>query len=277
VPGQVEEEATVAPGEKINSIHCFEFLDNAVEVCNFLNKPKGYLKDENGNLIYGDDGMPIPDPDGGLYTYEETWYNTFKDADGDSVPGWSLGFESRYPEDRIGYHDADMLYPLASWLNELYNLKNSGETAEEKAANRATANTRFKNEYERFFNKDFLLTYYLITEALLMADSRTKNMMIATWGKEERTYIDANGERQTERNYIWYPIFYDMDTMLGLDNTGAYRFSYYAEDSDETVYNGKEVLWNFVRDCLRDDLRSTFNELEANSLNEDVILNYIAN
>jgi len=35
------------------------------------------------------------------------------------VPGWTLGFESRYPEDRVGYHDADMLYPLASWINEL--------------------------------------------------------------------------------------------------------------------------------------------------------------
>jgi hypothetical protein len=38
VPGQVETEKTVEPGEKINSIHCFEFLDNAVAVCNFLNK-----------------------------------------------------------------------------------------------------------------------------------------------------------------------------------------------------------------------------------------------
>jgi hypothetical protein len=28
----------VAEGEKVNAIHCFEFLDNAVEVCNFLGK-----------------------------------------------------------------------------------------------------------------------------------------------------------------------------------------------------------------------------------------------
>jgi hypothetical protein len=33
-----EEYKEVAEGEKINSIHCFEFLDNAVEVCNFLGK-----------------------------------------------------------------------------------------------------------------------------------------------------------------------------------------------------------------------------------------------
>jgi hypothetical protein len=29
----------------INAIHCFEFLDNAVEVCNFLNKYKQYIED----------------------------------------------------------------------------------------------------------------------------------------------------------------------------------------------------------------------------------------
>ena len=28
------------------------------------------------------------------------------------------------------------------------------------------------------------MVYYVYTEALLMADSRVKNMMIATWGKE---------------------------------------------------------------------------------------------
>jgi hypothetical protein len=31
---------TVTEDSKINSIHCFEFLDNAVEVCNFMGKKK---------------------------------------------------------------------------------------------------------------------------------------------------------------------------------------------------------------------------------------------
>ena len=50
------------------------------------------------------------------------------------------------------------------------------------------ANARFKNEYLAYFNKDFLLFYYIVTETLLMADSRVKNMMIATWGKEDKYY-----------------------------------------------------------------------------------------
>jgi hypothetical protein len=49
--------------------------------------------------------------------YSSTWYGTFTNKDNKKVPGGTLGFESRYPEDRVGYHDADALWPLANWLN----------------------------------------------------------------------------------------------------------------------------------------------------------------
>ena len=119
-----------------------------------------------------------------------------------------------------------------------------------------------------------------------MADSRVKNMMIATWGKEYR-YLTTSGEVVVTKpnneadiqaiyyEYIWYPIFYDMDTMLGLDNTGKYRFEYYDTDLDPTIYNGKEILWNYVRDALKDELPVYFNTFE-DSLYESVILRYIS-
>ena len=67
-----------------------------------------------------------------------------------------------------------------------------------------------------------------------------------------------------------------MDTMLGLDNTGADRFKYYEDDSNEAIYNGKEVLWNFVKDNLSSEIRDMFNEAEAASaLTEETILTYI--
>lgn len=293
VPGQEEIEATVQEGEKINSIHCFEFLDNAVAVCNFLNKKVGLNDPEpkeskyeidttvsqaqykpNVYYLYNEetgeyelDSSETYSADkiyySRVFSYQETWYNTFINADGDSVPGWTLGFESRYPEDRIGYHDADMLYPLASWLNELYYMKQSGDETLI-----AKANERFKREYECHFNKRFLLFYYIVTEALLMVDSRVKNMMIATWGKAKKSYIDFDtGETVETNNYIYYPIFYDMDTMLGLDNTGRNRFNYYDEDTNPSIYNGDEVLWNFVRDNLQDDLRTMYATLEDGMLN----------
>lgn len=277
-----EELKIVQEGEKINSIHCFEFLDNAVPVCNFLKKPKAYIEDEFGNQI--------PDPNSGYYDYEETWYGTFQNKELDLVPGWTLGFESRYPEGRIGYHDADMLYPLASWLSELYYLKTEGSNGDGNPSQKDIneANARFKNEYQVYFNKDFLLFYYIVTEALLMADNRVKNMMIATWGKHTASYkplkygvvnettgregwiVDEDADPIEKNVYEWYPIFYDMDTMLGLDNTGVDRFNYYDEDTDPSIYNGDEVLWNFVRDNLTLELDQMYRTLESAGLNVDI-------
>lgn len=318
IPGQSEQKKTVQAGEKINSIHCFEFLDNAVKVCNFLNRqlentPKEEETLPSENSIYtladdvdpekfkpgvlyikNDDGKYEPaqtyDPEQTYYrvhfNYEETWYNTVWDTkEKRYAPGWTLGFESRYPEDRLGYHDADMLWPLASWLHELYNIRYGLEGMD---ADPALALARFKNEYECYLNKDFLLAYYLITEALLMADSRVKNMMIATWGKARKSYqplkqeggkwvVDKSATPVETNNYIFYPIFYDMDTMLGLDNTGAARFNYYDEDTDPAVYNGDEVLWNFVRDALPTELITYYNKLEDGLLNADDILPYYNN
>jgi len=67
-----------------------------------------------------------------------------------------------------------------------------------------------------------------------------------------------------------------MDTMLGLDNTGVYRFNYYEEDTDEAVYNGRDILWNLVRDSLKDELPVYYSEFE-DMLHEDKILPYFNN
>jgi hypothetical protein len=84
-------------------------------------------------------------------------------------------------------YDADSLYPLAHWIYklwELYNTKDENNNPDKYSQELAKA--KFAREYHRFFDKDFIMAYYLITETLLMVDSRVKNMMIATWGKLEK-------------------------------------------------------------------------------------------
>lgn len=251
-------------GNKKNSIYCFEFLDNAVPVCNFKSRS-------------GVDGTTEQE------RYYNTWYGKFQTSGATDIEeatdegyGWTFGFESRYPEDKIGMNDADHLYELASWLNELYDLRyNQGQEEE--------ALWRFKDEYQLYLDKNFTLAYYCITETLLMADSRVKNMMIATWGPEKRTITrypeQGNSSITTEEEifkYIWYPIFYDMDTMLGLDNTGVRNKEWYAEDTSEDVFNGDEILWKFVRDALPAEVATMYRALELNSqmFTKDIILPY---
>ena len=269
------EEEIAEKTKLVNSIFCFEFLDNNAAVCNF--------RCDDESKVEIPDGSPIPE---GFETlenarYKNTWYNANgrKNEDQELVDaGWMRGFESRHPEDKTAVHDADALYPFASWINNLYGLKEAGKKAQ--------ADQRFIDEYWKYLDTDFLISYYVITEALLMADSRVKNMMIATWGKEHR-YLWSNGVITNENKapdtgvtlvdshfgYIWYPIFYDMDTMLGLDNIGRRNKNYYDEDTNEDVFNGDEVLWNFVRDNLQAEITTYYRRYEeGNALRKDYLL-----
>ena len=53
-----------------------------------------------------------------------------------------------------------------------------------------------------------------------------------------------------------------MDTMLGLDNTGHVNKNYYDEDTDPGVFNGDEVLWDFVRDALPQEVAQFYSRAE---------------
>lgn len=248
-------ELVLVDGKKINSIHCFEFLDNNEKVCNFESDPESKYS-----------GFNVNDPDDKIYEnnnkteqerYEDSWYSLRKNEEGKIVPGWARGFESRYPEledNEITPQAADSLRGFAEWLNNLYAMRYIDGNED--------AVRIFRKEYRRYLDTEFLLAYYIITEALLMADSRVKNMMIATWGKEHRTWKDDDGEEHNTFDYVWYPIFYDMDTMLGLDNIGYVNKHYYDEDTAEDVYNGDEILWKFVRDALPNELADFYNRAE---------------
>ena len=85
--------------------------------------------------------------------------------------------------------------------------------------------SKFKTELPEHFNKHFVLMYYLLTDILGMIDSRTKNMFWATWGERHSAHQDMT----SDNNVIWYPIFYDMDTMLGLSNAGKMDIPYNVE------------------------------------------------
>ena len=103
---------------------------------------------------------------------------------------------------------------------------------------------KFRAEFEDHLDKEYCLTYFVMTELLLCYDSRGKNMMLATFGPHRR-----NG------NYIWYPVFYDIDTQLGLNNSGAYLWDYDADVTTNNLFSTPtSVLWNNLYDVFYDDI-----------------------
>ncbi len=114
---------------------------------------------------------------------------------------------------------------------------------------------KFKDEVEKHFNLEYLVTYFVITEILECYDSRGKNCMVASWGPQE-----SGGE------YIWYPIFYDMDTQLGINNTGIPSFEYNIDATDSGCFSTNDsVLWNNLYTTYFNLIREKYNQLKGGS------------
>ena len=112
---------------------------------------------------------------------------------------------------------------------------------------------KFKSELTSHLDKEYCLTYYVLTELLLCYDSRGKNCMMATFGPQR-----VGGE------YIWYPIFYDIDTQLGLNNSGAYLWDYDADVTKDNLFSTPtSVLWNNLYDLFYDDIVSKYRVLRG--------------
>lgn len=152
-------------------------------------------------------------------------------------------FELRYPdEDDCTAEQIDAAYAtlkrIVTWV------KNSTEET-------------FRAEVEQYFSLEYLLKYYLQVHLFGMVDNLGKNMMLTTWD-----------------GLVWYPQFYDMDTQLGLDNTGYLEF---LSDIDVVagVYNTSgSKLWTMVSTVFADELAEKYKAMRASQYTLDNILSY---
>lgn len=93
---------------------------------------------------------------------------------------------------------------------------------------------KFTNELSKHFDLEYLATYFVMTEVMECYDSRGKNCMMASWGPQEE-----GGD------YIWYPIFYDIDTQLGINNTGIPSFEFNVDATEQNNFSTSDsILWN---------------------------------
>lgn len=165
---------------------------------------------------------------------------------GEGIPAWQVDFEARYPDKNTDY---TALKRLTDWLVSTENNP-----------------TKFKNEFNSYLNLHYTLMYYIITEFFAMADSRAKNLFLATWDKQ-----------------IWYPVLYDMDTMMGLNNEGVLEFRHNVESSDtigtQNVFNGKNsLLWLNVEEAFGEEINTLYRDLRNSGLlTYDTVTNMFIN
>ena len=172
---------------------------------------------------------------------------------------FDAGAETNYPDDvkwaGLTSDQQAAVKRLYGWIRDCVPTgANSNNLASFKSS-------KFVNEIDQYFDKDFILTYYLWTDYFLSVDQRAKNMMLRTWD-----------------GLKWYITYYDGDTQLGKRNDCFLVYLYttdrdtYDAEASKYAFEGRESwLWNLVLANLQDDLKRCASALRAVMTNERVL------
>ena len=177
------------------------------------------------------------------------WIEEVYDKEKDKmVPAWMSDFEARFPDLDDPYSDYTQFKRFCDFIvstnRELATnlLLDSPVTYEGIEYDKDTPEYRlakFKNEFKDYGFVDSFVFYYIFTETFHLMDSRAKNMFLTTF---DGTH--------------WFPIPYDFDTAIGINNEGDLVFEYDIEDTDkvngENVFTGQDsALWHNIRDAFQ--------------------------
>lgn len=146
----------------------------------------------------------------------------------------------------------------------------------------------FHRDFEKHFNLSAVTDYYLTVLVCGMVDNLGKNMMLDTYGPVSTVKYDENPEKYTYTeeelakydNYIWYPHFYDLDTELGVDNSGNLRFDVDVEVERGSFNTSQSILWTKFSRVFYNEIKEryeqkrTYSESEA-TYTEESILQYL--
>lgn len=187
-------------------------------------------------------------------TFNRSDYDEMKiDEKEELYAAWTEDFEFRFPDDdtlneayKKGLKKPENYKRLTDWI---LSTKNNSE--------------KFKSEASKYFNMDALIFYHCMTEFFGMVDQRAKNMFATTWDGLE-----------------WWFIFYDNDTVLGLDNNGIIKFDpgieYYDKQGDLPIWNDKalSVLWTNVDSTMKTEIQAMYKRIRS-AINYKDIIDYL--
>lgn len=198
------------------------------------------------------------------------WLEEIYDKEKDKmVPAWMSDFEARFPDLDDPYNDYTQFKRFCDFIvstdrnkatDAVFDTPVTYEGVEYNYDSAEYRLAKFKNEFTNYAFLDPFIFYYIFTETFLMIDSRAKNMFLTTFDGEH-----------------WFPIPYDFDTAIGINNEGQLVFDYDLEDTDqvgnENVFNGQEsVLWINIRDAYQARIFAMYDKLrQSDKFSYDVI------
>ena len=160
----------------------------------------------------------------------------------DELSYYKSDFECLYPPTRAAGNDnMSELIRLIKWVNN-------------------SSDEDFKDNFENYFNKEYVLRYYLFVLVFGAVDSLGKNMKLASF----------------DGGLTWYPQVYDADTTIGLDNTGFLKFDMDIEMGDEGVFNTTgSMLWRRVVELFQAELKAQYSLMRQDRFTVENIMKYL--
>lgn len=229
----------------INPCECWEFKSNDVDLCKFKFKSEEDLTRDLLKTAFESrypEAYASPSDTEEATMYEDT---TWGHHELKKVLTWvhstdtTLATGAKLPSSAF-YNGISYLY----------------DTAEYRLA-------KFKAEVTEHFNLNNLLSYFILTDFLGAVDQRAKNQMMVSWGNE------GSGD------FKWYFIFYDNDTILGINNTGKIAHDYDLVSDTVGGYSGKDsVLWLNIEACFYNELCACWGNLMSAIADNVTLLSY---
>ena len=222
----------------VNGFPCIMYINDELQgVYNFnldrySTKSFGYT-DEEKCLVY--------EVSANSDTTAGAFYKWTEESGKDELSYYKSDFECLYPPTRAAGNDnMSELIRLVKWVND-------------------SSDEDFKDNFDNYFNKEYVLRYYLFVLIFGAVDSLGKNMKLATWD-----------------GLIWYPQVYDADTTIGLDNTGFLKFDMDIEMGDEGVFNTTgSMLWKRIIELFQDELKTQYSLMRQDRFTVENIMKYL--
>lgn len=192
------------------------------------------------------------------YTDEEKHLSYEIAANSETTAGAFNAWSSDKGVTEINYYKSDFmcLYPPTRAAgNDNYNeIKRVVEFVDK------SSDEDFKDNFERYFNKKYVLRYLIFVQLFALVDNLGKNMKLTSW----------------DGGNIWYIQPYDCDTCIGLDNIGVKKFDSDVEIGDPRVFNTtNSKLWEKTIRLFDAEIRQEYALLRNGELTLENVLKYL--
>lgn len=252
------------------------------EVYGFITDTENDLYDESWEVKNNSNPLVVFEVNGdkNTETRENTWFGTYVDEKGNTVYNWTDAFESRYPDqDDEGLTSQSLDYiknrlaglrEMVEWVNDTVIWTDNTKTAVTTDSLNA-----FKTGFEKYFNLEAMLFFYVFTEFFLMVDNRAKNMFwtryaVALGLRPKTSYSEALSAALApdDKQYFgWFSLPYDFDTAIGINNQGKNVFDYHWESLDVKGPDGLDIfggqhskLWVAFAAAYPQEIATVYNE-----------------